>query len=177
MFLLWCFTDWFKELCSRRTISFFTTVVPVVRVWYQKKNWFNIPPVGLLLTVLRRWFYCCSFFVRLCVYSLRGCFHVLSCSLFIVIFSGICLALGSSCWKERAGCFAFLCFVACVLSVEVCLRFFLVSLLGYDLWLWLFLGPVVQSVASLTSSLRVISLTVLVDSIYNILIFLLKKCE
>ena len=33
------------------------------------------------------------------------------------------------------------------------------------------LGPVVQSVVSLTSSLRVISLTVLADSIYNILIF------
>ena len=32
-------------------------------------------------------------------------------------------------------------------------------------------GPVVQSVVSLTSSLRVISLTVLADSIYNILIF------
>ena len=32
-------------------------------------------------------------------------------------------------------------------------------------------GPVVQSVISLTSSLRVISLTVLVDSIYNILFF------
>ena len=31
------------------------------------------------------------------------------------------------------------------------------------------LGPVVQSVVSLTSSLRVISLTVLADSIYNIL--------
>ena len=38
-------------------------------------------------------------------------------------------------------------------------------------------GPVVQSVVSLTSSLRVISLTVLADSIYNILIFLLKKFE
>ena len=37
------------------------------------------------------------------------------------------------------------------------------------------LGPVVQSVVSLTSLLRVISLTVLEDSIYNILIFLLKK--
>ena len=36
-------------------------------------------------------------------------------------------------------------------------------------------GPVVQSVVSLTSSLRVISLTVLVDSIYNILIFFAKK--
>ena len=37
------------------------------------------------------------------------------------------------------------------------------------------LGPVVQSVISLTSSLRVISLTVLADSIYNILIFLAEK--
>ena len=38
-------------------------------------------------------------------------------------------------------------------------------------------GPVVQSVVSLTSSLRVISLTVLVDSIHNILIFFAEKCE
>ena len=37
------------------------------------------------------------------------------------------------------------------------------------------LGPVVQSVVSLTSSLRVISLTVLADSIYNILIFFVEK--
>ena len=38
--------------------------------------------------------------------------------------------------------------------------------------------PVVQSVASLTSSLRVISLTVLADSINNILIFFAeRKCE
>ena len=36
-------------------------------------------------------------------------------------------------------------------------------------------GPVVQSVVSLTSSLRVISLTVLVDSIYNTLIFFAEK--
>ena len=36
-------------------------------------------------------------------------------------------------------------------------------------------GPFVQSVVSLTSSLRVISLTVLADSIYNILIFFAKK--
>ena len=39
------------------------------------------------------------------------------------------------------------------------------------------LGPVVQSIVSLTSSLRVISLTVLVDSIYNILKFFAEKCE
>ena len=38
-------------------------------------------------------------------------------------------------------------------------------------------GPVVQSVVSLTSSLRVISLTILVDSIYHILIFFAEKCE
>ena len=37
------------------------------------------------------------------------------------------------------------------------------------------LGPVVQSFVSLTSSLRVISLTVLTDSIYNILIFFAEK--
>ena len=36
-------------------------------------------------------------------------------------------------------------------------------------------GPVVQSVISLTSSLRVILLTVLADSIYNILIFFAEK--
>ena len=39
----------------------------------------------------------------------------------------------------------------------------------------IYLGPVVQSVVSLTSSLRVISLTVLVDSINNILIFFCWK--
>ena len=36
-------------------------------------------------------------------------------------------------------------------------------------------GPVVQSVVSLTSSLRVISLIVLVDSLYSILIFFAEK--
>ena len=38
-----------------------------------------------------------------------------------------------------------------------------------------FQGPVVQSIVSLTSSLRVISLTVLADSIYNILMFFAEK--
>ena len=37
------------------------------------------------------------------------------------------------------------------------------------------LGQVVQSVVSLTSLLRLISLTVLADSIYNILIFFAEK--
>ena len=36
-------------------------------------------------------------------------------------------------------------------------------------------GPVVQSVVSLTSSLRVISLTLLTDSMYNILKFFAEK--
>ena len=36
-------------------------------------------------------------------------------------------------------------------------------------------GPVVQSVVSLMSSLRIISLTVLADSIHNILIFFAEK--
>ena len=36
-------------------------------------------------------------------------------------------------------------------------------------------GPVIQSVISLTNSLRVISLTVLADSKYNILIFFAEK--
>ena len=45
-----------------------------------------------------------------------------------------------------------------------------------ELWLSSFIqGPVVQSVVSLTSSLRVISLTVLADSMYNILIFFAEK--
>ena len=37
------------------------------------------------------------------------------------------------------------------------------------------LGPVVQSAVSLTSSLRVISLTVLADSIYIVLLFFAEK--
>ena len=36
-------------------------------------------------------------------------------------------------------------------------------------------GPVVQSVVSLTSSLRAISLTILADSIYNFLNFFAEK--
>ena len=39
------------------------------------------------------------------------------------------------------------------------------------------LGPVVQSVVSLTSSLVVKMLTVLVSTISNLQVFLLKKCE
>ena len=39
----------------------------------------------------------------------------------------------------------------------------------------MYLGPVVQSLVSLKSSLRVISLTVLADSMYNILIIFAEK--
>ena len=39
------------------------------------------------------------------------------------------------------------------------------------------LGPVVQSIVSLTSSLVVKMLTVLVSTIFNAQVFLLKKCE
>ena len=48
-------------------------------------------------------------------------------------------------------------------------------LLPHEFFLEILQGPVVQSVVSLTSSLRVISLTVLVDSIHNILIFFAEK--
>ena len=41
----------------------------------------------------------------------------------------------------------------------------------------IYLGPVVQSVLSLTSSLVVKMLTVLVNTISNSYVFLLKKCE
>ena len=43
------------------------------------------------------------------------------------------------------------------------------------LYLELHQGPVVQSLVSLTSLLRVISLTVLADSVYNILIIFAEK--
>ena len=39
----------------------------------------------------------------------------------------------------------------------------------------IYLGPVVQSIVSLTSLLRVILLTVLADSIHNVLIFFAEK--
>ena len=48
------------------------------------------------------------------------------------------------------------------------------SLLQFEVFLSI-LGPVVQSVVSLMSSLRVISLTVLADSMHNILIFFAEK--
>ena len=46
----------------------------------------------------------------------------------------------------------------------------LISLFGYQ-------APVVQSVVSLTSSLRAISLAILADSIYSFLKFFAEKCD
>ena len=61
--------------------------------------------------------------------------------------------------------------LTCILNERFCLtKHFDVNLTKYQ-------GPVVQSVISLTSSLWVISLTVLADSVYNILIFFAEKCE
>ena len=59
--------------------------------------------------------------------------------------------------------------------------YLVIVLIGSCLTLWspcwgkIELGPVVQSIVSLTSSLRVLSLTVLADSIHNILIFFAEK--
>ena len=57
------------------------------------------------------------------------------------------------------------------ISIELCSNFTIKSQLKISSSQ----GPVVQSVVSLTSSLRVISLTVLADSMYNILIFFAEK--
>ena len=58
-------------------------------------------------------------------------------------------------------------------KIECCLLQILIGALRLELHQ----GPVVQSIVSLTSSLRVISSTVLADSIHNILIFFAEKCE
>ena len=50
-----------------------------------------------------------------------------------------------------------------------------ISLVDNGRKLFDYLGPVVRSAVSLTSSLRVILLTVLADPIYNILIFFTEK--
>ena len=58
-------------------------------------------------------------------------------------------------------------------KIECCLLQILIGALRLELHQ----GPVVQSIVSLTSSLRVISSTVLADSIHNIMIFFAEKCE
>ena len=60
-------------------------------------------------------------------------------------------------------------------SNHVLKRLWCIFLISFKYQLYGFQGPVVQSVVSLTSLLRVISLTVLADSIYNILIFFAEK--
>ena len=51
------------------------------------------------------------------------------------------------------------------------------TIVRFLLGLYVHLGPVVQSIVSLTSSLVVKMLTVLVSTISNSQLFLLKKCE
>ena len=58
---------------------------------------------------------------------------------------------------------------------QMCCNHLLKSLQHLRLLQFVNQGPVVQSVGSLTNSLRVISSTVLADSIYNILIFFAVK--
>ena len=58
---------------------------------------------------------------------------------------------------------------------SVAFNFSNISISSISAEVYKFLGPVVQSLVSLTSSLRVISLTVLADSIYIILIFFAVK--
>ena len=79
-------------------------------------------------------------FVWPCGSSLRGPFIYCPFGCLSVVFSGCSVALGLS-WCGIGS--RLLCFSLCVtfeLSVMVCLFFLLVSLVGYDLLMWLFLG-------------------------------------
>ena len=61
-------------------------------------------------------------------------------------------------------------------SLLMCRRIWIYAHVGRHFFAWHgHLGPVVQSVVSLTSLLRVILLTVLADSIHNILLFFAEK--
>ena len=71
----------------------------------------------------------------------------------------------SLCWSP--GCYCKFC--------HVLAHIYLMLLLICFLQTYIHLGPVVQSIVSLMNSLRVISLTVLADSIHNILIFFAEK--
>ena len=72
-------------------------------------------------------------------------------------------------------------FVLCKESESFSVFFFPVCCLSVVYGLTLLrkknLGPVVQSIVSLTSSFAVIMLTLLVSTISNSQVFLLKKCE
>ena len=73
-------------------------------------------------------------------------------------------------------CFIMLVTVLMLHSLPFCITFFMRK---FDTEITVkksfFQGPVVQNVVILTSSLRVISLTVLADSIYNTLILFAEK--
>ena len=57
----------------------------------------------------------------------------------IVVFSFLSSIVIIVLWKRELAVLFFLWFVACVLSIIICLHLLFISLLGYDLWLWLFL--------------------------------------
>ena len=90
------------------------------------------------------------------------------------MLGGICsLANYTDVYEETNKTVSLIFVLLCVLSFHrQPFRFSLINVIGCML---VILGPVVQSVVSLTSSLRVISLTVLADSIYSILIFFAEK--
>ena len=100
----------------------------------------------------------------------------------IVVFLFVCFFV---CFFFFLVCFFFVFFVLFIYLL-LFLFFFFFFLENYNIYLdthliWRYalktdiLGPVVQSVVSLTRSLRVILLTVLGDSIYIILIFFAEK--
>ena len=86
-----------------------------------------------------------------------------------------CKVLFSIFLQRYLPCRLFLCLQhAKVVLLTVINKTFHVTVLTLS---FVYQAQVVQSVVSLTISLRVISLTVLADSIYNILIFFAEKCE
>ena len=68
-----------------------------------------------------------------------------------------------------------MCIPQCKLLDQYMVHHNMGDLVGNEVSANKMLGPVVQSIVSLTSSLRVILLTVLADSIYSILIFFAEK--
>ena len=85
-------------------------------------------------------FFSLFFVFHVCPYgcSLKGFFMffpVCSWCLWIFVFGGYCLALWLPCRGRGAGYFAFLLFVAYLLSVMVYSLFLLVALVGYVVWL------------------------------------------
>ena len=79
--------------------------------------------------MMRFCFWCCLFFVLIAV-RCGALFHVLLSSLSYYCVKRTCLALKYPVWEKLADYIAFIWVVACVLSVLICLVFFLMSLVG-----------------------------------------------